>query len=503
MLLLTGLHSEYSNRKIVLLVQCIRTLHYNSFMITVVNFYIILVRIRFTGGVMKRFFQGFFVLFLLAGSADAQQILSLQECINIAFDNNSQILNATHELNTTEAQKLASYNNILPSISLSGGPNRSHRGPSTDVGYGPIGQNEQTGEIIYGKTVQTSPSNTVTSYSFGLSLNQTIWDQGRMWRNIQQAESNVRSSQLKIVATRMTLIADVKAKFYDLAKVLEQREVRVESVSRAEEQLSQSVAKYKIGTVAQIDIFRSQVNVDQQKIALIDHDLLINQAKKNLNLAMGRDSNVPLNIDTNFPLIANYLFSETELVEKALRNSPDIKQQEELLVNSDLGITIAKANRYPSLSYNISYSRFNSELELLYTDLSSNFSVRGGINLSYNLFDGFQTRANIRQAENTFMINEETLESTVRTTKSNVTNLFEQLTAFQKKIEINVSMVAAAEEDLRLANERYRVGSGTLYETIDAQVALTTARYSLLELQYNALIAESNLQAAVGESGLE
>ena len=451
---------------------------------------------------MKRIIQVFIVFSLFTGDVDAQQILSLQECVNIAFDNNSLVLNANYEFNSAESQKLASYNNILPSISLNSGTRKNHRGPTKNEDFGPIGRNDETGEINYGKTIQTSPANTSTNFNFGISLNQTIWDQGRMWQNIQQAESNVRSSQLKIDAARQTMVADVKAKFFELAKVLAQREVRVESVSRAEEQLSQSVAKYEIGTVAQIDIFRSQVNVDQSKIALIDHDLLISLAKKNLNLALGRASNVAFNIDTNFPLTVNYLFSETELIGKALRNSPDIKQQEELLVSSDLSIKIAKANRYPSLSYNVSYSRANSDLEFLYTDLSSNFSVNGSINLSYNLFDGFQTRANIRQAENTFIINEETMESTVRTTESNVTNLFEQLTAYQKKIEINVSMVAAAEEDLRLANERYRVGSGTLYETIDAQVALTTARYSLLELQYNALIAESNLQAAVGESGL-
>ena len=61
-------------------------------------------------------------------------------------------------------------------------------------------------------------------------------------------------------------------------------------------------------------------------------------------------------------------------------------------------------------------------------------------------------------------------------------------------------MIIAAQEGLRLANERYRVGSGTLIETIDAQVQLTSARYNLLQLQYDALIAQANLRAAVGNN---
>ncbi len=437
------------------------------------------------------------------GSAGAQQVLTLNECVNIALENNPQIVNAGYELNSSRAQKLASFNNILPSISLSGGPSRFHRAPSTRTGYGPIGSDPTTGDVIYGATVQVSPSNTVTDYNMRINFGQTLWDHGKMMRNIQQAESSVRASLRNEDAAKITVIAGVKSNYYEMAKVIAQREVRVESVQLAEEQLNQSQIKYEIGTVAQIDVFRSQVNLDQSKIALIDHDLLIQQAKNNLNLAMGRDIEAPLEIETNIPLAISFRRSNEELLKLALRNNTAIKQQEELLLNSDIGIKIAKADRYPSLSYNLGYSRSNSQLDLLYNDFSRNFTLNGGISLNYNLFDGFQTRANIKQAENSYLIHEENLKLATRNAESNVTNLNRQLLAYEEKIVINRSMVAAAEEDLRLANERYRVGSGTLYETIDAQVSLTTARYSLLELQYDSLTAESNLKAELGETDFE
>jgi outer membrane protein len=457
----------------------------------------------FSGGSMRLNIVLILSLGVFYGDAGAQQVLTLNECVTIALENNSQILNAGFALNTSKAQKLASFSNILPSISLNGGPSRFHRGPSTRTGYGPGGSDPETGDVIYGATVQVSPSNTVTDYNMGINLSQTLWDQGKMMRNIQQAESSVRASSRNEEAAKITVIATVKSNYYEFAKVIAQREVRVESVQLAEEQLNQSQVKYEIGTVAQIDVFRSRVLLDQSKIALIDHDLLIHQAKNNLNLAMGRDIEASLEIDSDIPLAISYRRSNEELVQLAFRNNATIKQQDELLLNSDFGIKIAKADRYPSLNYNVSYSRSNSQFDLLYNDFSRNFSINGRISLSYNLFDGFQTRANIKQAENTYRINEENLELAKRNAESNVTILNRQLLAYEEKIVINRSMVAAAEEDLRLANERYRVGSGTLYETIDAQVSLTAARYSLLELQYNSLTAESNLKAQLGETGLE
>jgi len=446
---------------------------------------------------MKR--VGIILLIILFSSvaSRSQTRLTLEDCINIALVNNTLIKNSRTELSTSKAQKLSSYSSILPQLSFSGSPSRNYRAPSTYMGYAPTGYNPATGQVIYDKKEITSPANTTENYGVSFNWSHTIWDQGRWWNQIQRAETGVRASEWNLQTTTVNTIANVKARYYELVKALAQRKVREESVSLAQEQLKRSETMYNIGTVAQVDVFRSKVNLDRSKINLINHDLVIGNAKRNLALTMGRDILVPLEVQTEFLLEVNYDISIDDMINQALRNNPDIKRLEELIQGSELNVKIVKAARYPILSYSASYSRSNSELERLYSDISKNYSFRIGLTVSCNIFDGFQTKSNIQQAENNLRLNEENLKDTKRNYQSTITYYYQQLMAFKEKIEINKEMILAAEEDLRLANERYRLGSGTLIETIDAQVQLTSARYSLLELQYDDLIVEAYLHAAV------
>jgi outer membrane protein TolC len=56
----------------------------------------------------------------------------------------------------------------------------------------------------------------------------------------------------------------------------------------------------------------------------------------------------------------------------------------------------------------------------------------------------------------------------------------------------------SAEEDLRLAQERYRVGAGTLLDIITAQVNVTNAKATLVNAKYDMMIARAQLKAAMG-----
>ncbi|MGH7451055.1 MAG: TolC family protein, partial [bacterium] len=66
---------------------------------------------------------------------------------------------------------------------------------------------------------------------------------------------------------------------------------------------------------------------------------------------------------------------------------------------------------------------------------------------------------------------------------------------------INNENVASAQEDLRLAEERYRIGAGTLLDIINAQVNVTRSRSTLVRTKYDSMIALAQLQAIMGTLG--
>jgi len=430
----------------------------------------------------------------------AQQRLSLDDCISIALEKNTQLLNATSDLAIAKANKLNSYAYILPNIGISGGPGRTFQAPSVYEANGPIGLDTE-GKVIYGKTVQYRRANTTIRYGAQAYLSQTLWDNGRWWNAIRQGETGVRSSEYSLRNTVVTTVLTVIERYYSLVKVLKQRAVLEESVAAAAEQLKNSQSMYEIGTVAQVDVYKSRVTLGQRRISLINHDLRIEENRNQLNIAMGRDIGEPLDIEMDVPLNVDYAVSLENLTSHGLQSHPRLLQLQENITGSILGVNIAKSARYPRLSYSASYYRTNSDVERIYKNLSYNYYLSLNLNFDLNVFDGFQTRANIQRAQSTLRINERNLDDARRAIQSSIKNYYLQLKSYKDQIEINKEIVASAEEDVRLANERYRVGSGTLIESINAQANLTSAHFMLVQMQYDAKIAEARLHAAVGSLG--
>ena len=66
------------------------------------------------------------------------------------------------------------------------------------------------------------------------------------------------------------------------------------------------------------------------------------------------------------------------------------------------------------------------------------------------------------------------------------------------QIEITDANVAAATEALRVTQERYRLGAGTLLDLLTAQANMTQAQVSQVQARYNYLIARAQVEALVG-----
>ena len=70
-------------------------------------------------------------------------------------------------------------------------------------------------------------------------------------------------------------------------------------------------------------------------------------------------------------------------------------------------------------------------------------------------------------------------------------------------IHINQSVVVSAEEDLKLVQARYSLGSATILEVLDAQVSLIRSNSNLINTVHNARIREKNLKAILGTLDLD
>jgi len=336
------------------------------------------------------------------------------------------------------------------------------------------------------------------SHSMGVSLSQTLFDGGKWWNRIKQANANYRASEYTYRATRQTVISMATQRYYELLKALKLQEVYEKAVELSREQLKKTESMYEVGSVAQVDVYRARVNVGNSETNLIQQRMQVALAKANLNLALGRDPGAPIEIREEEIALEPFEGSLEEAIQIALANNPELHSLQESVKAARYGLKVARGGYFPQISASVGYSRYNTLFDRVYGMFDKNYGINFGIQVSWNLFDGFQTQASIERASSEYQIARENLLDKERRLRYQVEQAFLSLQAYKKITEINQESLQAAEEDLRLAQERYRVGAGTLLEVIDAQVNLIRARTSLVQTKYDFYIALANLYSAMG-----
>ena len=155
---------------------------------------------------------------------------------------------------------------------------------------------------------------------------------------------------------------------------------------------------------------------------------------------------------------------------------------------------------WPSLTVSYSNNRQGTASPSfpLFGNYPETFSWRFG--LSWTLFNGFIREANQTSAS----VNRDLAEARAADTRRQVNALVtQQLAALSTAVEqINIARdnLAAATEDLRVQNERYRVGAATILDLLTSQAALTQAQVNVVQTRFNYLIARAQVEAVVGRT---
>jgi outer membrane protein TolC len=439
-------------------------------------------------------------LFLLATTvvslAQQGKKLSLDECIQIALDKNSQLKNASRDIKLAEADVTKSRAALLPYIDAtfsSGKFIQGQRLRKTDV---PVGIDPATGKILYEQKEIIQSKVERNSHRASVQLTQNLWDWGRSWFQLTQANLLKQSKELALHDRRNYVIYNVEEKYFELLKAIKLGQVYEEAVKRSEEQLNRTKSMHEIGSVALADVYKAQVALGNDQINLINQRNSILIAKANLNNAMGLDPGSPIEIEdiTIETLSLPYTFDNA--LETSLQRNAEIKMFELNVKNYSYGRKIAQLAYLPTIGGALTYSRDNEYFNRVYNKkLDENYSATIGLQMDLNIFKGFADKAEVTRQSLSYAKAQEDLTEKKRLLKTDVTQAFNILKANKEIAEINAINLEAANEDLRLAQERYKIGAGTLLEVIDAQYAVTQARSTWVTARYNYQIALAYLKS--------
>jgi outer membrane protein TolC len=434
---------------------------------------------------MKRLF---YLLFFLPFISLEAQVYSLENCIEIAFLNKETLKSAALDVQSAVSGTKGSLSNILPTISY---------GNSWSESYSPKGVNYS--EMVFmGDTVSlSSPYGGISNiYGASFSISQPIYDGGQWLNQIKLAKNTLVINQLRARQQKINVIMDVHQSFYELLKAQQLLDVSKKNLDLARQQISLVKTQFELGAVNKTDLLKAQVLKGNAQSDVLIKETNVRNAKLVLRNSMG--------------LIASATYFEISDTGRPLLPVPEVKQSvfemEEysptLLVyrsqiaGAELNRKILVGTRLPNLSTSMRYGTTTNEFENM-TQLDK-WSSSISLSLSIPIFTGYNLSTRQQQAE----LNVRKQQYNYLTQKHDLMvqmeNLINILGNYQELIPISEQVLASAEEDLKLVQERYKLGSTTILEVLDAQVSVSRARSSLVSTKYNARTQETQLRAILG-----
>lgn len=417
------------------------------------------------------------VLALAARPLAAQApVITLEDAIRRALGITPAIVTAAGTVANAESQvRTASLGAYLPNLTASTTGTRNYStSPRLD---------QSTGQL----------TTTTTSVNLGLSANVDLFTGFRRGADSRAAKATLGAAEANLTNAQFQARLTVTQQFFAALAAQELVRVREAGVRRAEEQLALSIAKLRVGSATRSDSLRSIVNLGTARLQLVSAGSDVARTQAALARSVGTEGRVAAADDSAFYRVAATP-DTTALRSEALARSPRVQAAEAQTTAAEASVKAARAAYFPTLGLSGNTNWSGSSLQDY--NLERNSSVQLG--LSWPLFNRFQREQTIQTRLSSLNSAEATAQDARREIGSSLTTQFAALEAARVRIEITQASVAAATEDLRVVNERYRVGAATILDVLTSQEALATAEVDAVNARFDYLNAKAQIEALIG-----
>lgn len=480
-------------------------------------------------------------LLLCPALTDAQQsapaTLSLADAIAVARDKNPAYRQTLNNRGPAAWGVRNAFSSLLiPTVSASGG--MSYTGPGS--------------QTFLSSSFSQSVATVSSFYDLGLSwqLSGTTLSQPGL------AKAQQHATDADIAGAANALTTGITQQYLTVLQAGEQAELARKTVDRNDEFLKLAQARFTVGQATLIDVRQAQVARGQAEVALLRAQTAVSVEKLRLFELMGVTPPVDIaavQLTDTFAL-QTPAWQLPELLTMAEQQNPALKALRAREGAAAWGVRAATSTYGPTVSLSAGWSGFTQQFtdvapiidtqELAfgqqYSECQDNNTIRAGAGLPANncnvfiwgasneqalrdrnsvfpfsftrqpfqarltvslpIFTNFSRTLRVSEARAQHGDLEEAVRARGLAVQTEVSQAFLMLQTAFRTIGLQDTNRSAASEQLQLATQRYRVGSGTFFELLDAQVAALRAESDYVNANYDYHKALSALAAAVGRS---
>jgi outer membrane protein len=467
--------------------------------------------------------------------------LSLDEALRTARESNPRFLSTRNDPQLSEWDVRSAYGDFLPTVSAGGG--LSWQGGSGQQLIGGLTQS-QLG-------IGSQPSYYLSNFSLrvGHSLSYaTLLEPAR-------ARASRAATTAQVDAAGVTLEADVTRAYLDVLRQQEQVTLATQQLERVRVDLRMAQARSDVGAGTQLDVMQAELQVGRSEVGLLQAQNAVETARLRLFQQMGVDgtSAPTTQLTTTFGL-SEPIWQLESLYEMALQQNPSLRARRSSAEASRIGVRMARGAYYPSLAFSwgisgftrqasntdfliaqarssisnqVANCEFQNELfsrladplpaqdctRFTFTDEMRSNIIEGNsafpfdftrqppsasLSVSIPIFPGLSRERQVEAAR----LQREDAELLVReqelTLRSDLAvGLGAVRTAYQSAL-LEQRNQTVADEQLRLARERYQLGAITFIELADAETVKVQADLQRLAAIYAYHDAITSLETVVG-----
>jgi outer membrane protein TolC len=412
----------------------------------------------------------------------SQEVISLQQALKLGLKNNYSIILQRNDASISNNNNTLGNAGFLPSLDLNASQNNV---------ISTTHQEQFSGTV---KDVSNGKSN---SLNISAQLNWTMFDGMNMFVNKKMLTvlEDLGENGTRIVVEGT--VSDISVSFYGIIQLRKLLRVAQDAVDLSMQRKRISAAKVSLGAGSQLMLLQSTVDLNADSTRLIRQIVLLANARAEFNRLLCRDPATPFAIQDSIRLSVPASY-DSLLAESLKQNSllTTARLNQDL---AKLGVRQAQSDRYPQLNLTAGYgySTLNSQTGFL--QYNQSYGPSYGLNLTYNLFNGFNVNRTVKNAKiimNSGEIEVQDAELYLRT------NLFKTHQEFRANLEIvqlQLSNVDVARENVSIAFEKYKLGSINDIELREIQQKLIDAEYQLISSQFEAKKAEVELNRLSGK----
>jgi outer membrane protein TolC len=311
------------------------------------------------------------------------------------------------------------------------------------------------------------------------------------------AETGLKIHELDRQSVENSLIASVIHAYYNTLAAQDFIQIAQESVATVETQLRVMEVRYQAGGVLRSDVLSLNVRLAQAR-----EDLVRARNNHSLSLAalanlFGIDPDTPISLagPEGVPLDVPEDYQQGLVY--ALASRAELKKVRQRIVQSRMGVEMARSEYWPSLDLQGKYYLDDPDLDFE----SERENWTAGIIMNWDLFTGLSTKARVNKAKR---IVEEMLAADRKATLSvqlDLKTAYLKFSEAKARLAVTEASAAQAGESLRLVKRQYEGGSATITRYLDAELARNRARIRAAAAFYDREKALAALGRALGYWG--